>query len=146
MRSLTILQLFIGISALAGGYGIIIDPSGDNLGLEPEWLKGSVFSSYAIPGWVLFLVIGAGNIAACAGCLKRKRYAGETAIALGVFLMIWILIQVIIIPHNWLQPLYFFFGLMQMGFGIGVRKQLKSINPDRIDTKSKLRIRTNRVK
>ena len=45
---------FQGLSGLAGGLGLIIDPSGAMIGLPAAWLEGSLFRDYLIPGVILF--------------------------------------------------------------------------------------------
>ena len=47
--------LFQGLSGLVGGFGLIMDPTGSNLSIPVEWLDGSPFASYFIPGLILFL-------------------------------------------------------------------------------------------
>lgn len=124
IRILFCLQFLIGVGAVPAGFALIINPSGANLGLPLELLQGSPFGSYLIPGIVLFSVIGVGNIAGGILTLRRKAIAGEFAAVSGVLLMVWIIVQVLIIPFHWLQPLYFILGLMVLILGRVVRKQL----------------------
>jgi len=120
MRALAILQLFIGIGALAGGFGLIIDTTGASIGLNPDWLARSLFNSYLVPGLILFVIIGMGHT--ISGILTWKNYnkAGIIAAFLGFFLMLWIVAQMIIIPFFWLQPLYFVFGFTEVLLGVAV--------------------------
>jgi len=60
-RLLFLLHLFVGIGALFGGLAAIVNPQ-TPLGMPAEPLKNSPFSSYLIPGIILFTVIGLGNI------------------------------------------------------------------------------------
>jgi hypothetical protein len=128
---LVILQFFIGAGAVTGGIGLVTATSGQNLGLAAEWLEGSPFESYLIPGLVLLFVIGVGNIFAGVLTFKRKPLAGETAMILGTFLMFWIAVQVTIIPFHWLQPLYFFLGLTQVFWGTAIRNPNLMIFPEK---------------
>ena len=50
------LQIFIGIGAVAGGFGLVSAPDGSALGLPLELLEHSPFRDYFIPGLVLLVV------------------------------------------------------------------------------------------
>jgi hypothetical protein len=54
---LGILQLFIGLSAVGGGLGLVLEPNGSNLGMPLEMLKYSPFSDFLIPGIVLLILL-----------------------------------------------------------------------------------------
>lgn len=55
---LGVLQVLIGLGAVAGGLGLIVDPTGASLGLPVEWLSGSPFPDHLIPDIVLLGVNG----------------------------------------------------------------------------------------
>ena len=57
-----VLQAFIGLGAIGGGSMLIIDPSGNAIGLPVEMLQGSPFPDFLIPGVFLFTVIGLGSM------------------------------------------------------------------------------------
>lgn len=56
------LQAINGLSGLLGGYMLITDPSGEDLGLNPELLQNLPFRNYLIPGIILFFLIGVANV------------------------------------------------------------------------------------
>jgi len=116
---LGILQLFIGIGAVAGGWVLVMDPSGSQIGMSSDWLSNSPFTTYLIPGLTLLLVNGIGNVLGGIATLRKNRYAGYVAMALGTFLLFWMVAQVwwIGLTH-WLQPFYFVFGLIESTLGI----------------------------
>ena len=74
------LQVFIGLGGIAGGFGLVTEPSGANLGFHMEWLSKSPFSDYLIPGLILFIVIGIGSLAGGVLSVLRYRYSGEIAV------------------------------------------------------------------
>ncbi len=119
---LGILQIFIGVGAVAGGYAFISDPSGRGIGIPLEFLQGSPFPNYLIPGIVLFTVNGLGSLAAGILTFKRWSYAGELAVVFGAGLMVWIIVQVTIIPYSWFQPVYFGLGLLELVLGLWLRR------------------------
>ncbi len=49
---------FEALGALYGGFNLINDPSGERIRLPISFLEGSIFSSYLIPGIILFLLLG----------------------------------------------------------------------------------------
>ncbi|MHC4799101.1 MAG: hypothetical protein ACYTF1_20905, partial [Planctomycetota bacterium] len=94
------------------------EPSGANLGFALEQLSESPFDDYLIPGIVLLVVIGVGNLAGGVLSFLRYRYAGRIAAALGALLIMWIVAQVWWIGLLfWLQPLYFGFGVAELVLG-----------------------------
>ena len=120
------LQVFIGLGAVGGGLGLILDPSGSNLGIPLELLKGTPFSSFLVPGIVLLAVNGFGSLIGASATFKRHRRAGEIAMALGFFLVAWILIQIYwFSSFHWLHVLYLGLGLLELALGWLLRKALR---------------------
>ena len=112
------LQLFIGLGAVGGGFGLVLEPSGANLGVPLEMLKHSPFTDFLIPGIVLLIVNGLGSIAGSVVSFKLLHYTAEIALALGSFLVAWILIQVYWIHSiHWLHALYLILGLLELALG-----------------------------
>jgi hypothetical protein len=112
------LQVFIGIGGIAGGFGLVTEPSGSNLGFHVDLLSKSPFSDYLIPGLVLLAVNGFGNLTGGILSFFRYRYAGPCAGALGAFLVIWIVAQVWWIGLTiWLQPLFCGLGMVELVLG-----------------------------
>ncbi len=112
------LQVFIGLGGISGGFGLVTDPSGANLGFHVDLLSKSPFSDYLIPGLILLVVIGIGSLTGGVLSILRYRYAGEIAALLGIFLVIWISAQVWWIGLTiWLQPLFFCFGMVELALG-----------------------------
>jgi hypothetical protein len=127
---LGILQIFIGIGAVPAGIAMIIDPGGSRLGMPLEMLVNSPFSDFLIPGIFLLVVNGIGSLLGGIASLLRYRFAGEIAIGLGTFLIIWIIIQAWWIGFHWLQFLYIIFGILELILALMLRKKLAySINP-----------------
>ena len=126
LNGLGLLQVFIGLGAVAGGLGLVLEPSGANLGMPLEALERSPFSTYLVPGIVLFVLNGLGSLVGAAASFSRHGYAGETAMALGVFLVAWIIIQIYwISAFHWLHALYLGLGLLELLLGWSLRKVLR---------------------
>lgn len=119
------LQAFIGVGAVAGGLGLALDPSGGSLGVPLELLEKTPFTTYLIPGIILVAVNGMGSLAGAALALAKQRYAGEAAMALGAFLVAWILIQVYwMAGFHWLHWLYLGLGIVEALLGWVVRRTI----------------------
>ena len=125
--TLGVLQIFIGITAVLGGFGLVSDPSGDKMHVPLELLKNSPFTSYLIPGLVLLIVNGTGNMLAGILTFFRTRYAGNLAMFFGVFLTLYMAIEVWFIGLlNFSQPLYFILGLVELILGFKLSKSDKT--------------------
>jgi len=66
-----------------------------------------------VPGICLFLVNGIGQLAVAGLAVTRHPVAPWLMGALGVGLLIWISVQVLIIPMSFLQPTIFAIGLVE---------------------------------
>ena len=53
-----VLLIFLGIGAVYGGGTLVIDPSGELLGLPLSVLNDSPFGDFMIPGLILLLFLG----------------------------------------------------------------------------------------
>jgi hypothetical protein len=95
----------VGLSAAIAGAFLAGDPvNGGPLGFPEDWLDGSPFPDYLVPGIVLGL-LGIGMLSGAYFQLMRLPYAPHVSLLCGVSLVLWILIQMTIVP----------FSLMQLG-------------------------------
>ena len=119
-RILLFWTLFIGVGAVAGAAGMLLDPSGRALGMDamlPYFqvlpFADVLFRDLTFSGWALLIVNGLTNLTA-ASLLLAKRNAGITLGGLfGVTLMLWIRIQFYMFPPNFMSTIYFMFGFAQ---------------------------------
>lgn len=117
---LTFWSLFVGIGAVAGATCMIFDPSGKTLCMDALLpcfrvlpFAEVLFQDYTFSGWALLIVNGVTNLTAT-GLLLAKKPVGVTLGTLfGVTLMLWIGIQFVLFPFNFLSTIYFVFGLAQ---------------------------------
>ena len=123
---LGIFQTLIGLSAVAGGLGLTLDPSGESLGMPLEMLQRSPFVTFLIPGLFLLLVNGIGTLIGATLSFRRHPLAGALAALLGAIMMAWIVLQVMWIGYgSWLQALYVVVGLVELGLGLLLRQRIR---------------------
>ena len=123
-RILLFWTLFIGVGAVAGAAGMLLDPSGRALGMDamlPYFqvlpFADVLFRDLTFSGWALLIVNGLTNLTA-ASLLLAKKNAGITLGGLfGVTLMLWIRIQFYMFPPNFMSTIYFMFGFAQAATG-----------------------------
>lgn len=126
-KALGTIQLFIGLGAVGGGLGLVLEPNGSNLGMSLEMLEYSPFWDFLIPGLVLLIINGLGSIAGSVSSFRLFHYAAEIALVLGSFLVAWIIIQVYWIhSFHWLHALYLSLGIIEMILGWVLRRALRT--------------------
>jgi hypothetical protein len=112
--SQAVLQMVVGLGAVVSGMLLIAAPSGELLRAPPDMLKGSPFTDFLLPGIILVLVNGIGQIAASVMTIRRNESAGYAGAVFGMGLMIWIFVQVNMIGGGHiLQVGYFFIGVVE---------------------------------
>jgi hypothetical protein len=109
---LLVLLVVQGLGGLAGGLALTLKPDGSIMKMPLSYLDGSPFSDFLIPGLVLLLVLGVLPLIAAAGLWMRRGWAWYAAFAVGCGLMIWILVEIMIIPFSWLQPVFGVVGVL----------------------------------
>ena len=103
---------FQGLSGLTGGSGLLYDPSGETLRIPLEWLAGSPFSDYTVPGLVLLTVLGVGPLVAVYGVWVRRRWAWTASVAVGAALSAWLAIEILVIGYQPEPPLQLIYGVV----------------------------------
>ncbi len=107
-----------GLGGLAGGLSLTIAPDGSIMQMSTSLLDGSPFHDFLIPGLILLLVLGVLPLVAAAGLWLRRRWAWYAAFVVGCGLMIWILVEITIIPYDALQPIFGGVGLLIFIFSL----------------------------
>lgn len=104
--------LIQGLSGVAGGIGLVFDPSGESLGIPSSWLAGSPFADYLIPGVILFVVLGIVPLADLYGLWARRYWGWLGALLIGFALLIWIGVEILIIGYQPQPPLQLIYGVL----------------------------------
>lgn len=115
---------FIGLGAVGGAVGMLVAPDGSAMGMQamlPAFqvlpFAEQLFQNFIFPGISLLIVNGLTNLTAAALMLKRKKLGVWLGGWFGVTLMLWICIQFVIFPFNFMSTAYFIFGLCQAATG-----------------------------
>ncbi|POH69795.1 hypothetical protein C3B59_05515 [Cryobacterium zongtaii] len=110
--ALLVVGWFNLLSALGGGLGLIV---GNGMGMPMSWLAGTPFDSYAIPGFILLVVIGGTQALAVLGQHGRQPWYTAAAGVAGFGMIIWIYVEVALLPvYSFLHTLYFVSGTLQL--------------------------------
>ena len=119
-RWLLFWTLFVGVGAVAGATGMLVDPSGKAMGMDamlPYFrvlpFADVLFRDFTFSGIALLIVNGLSNLTAAGLILAKKPTGVVLGGVFGVTLMLWICIQFYIFPLNFMSTAYFIFGLIQ---------------------------------
>lgn len=116
----------LSVNALAAGIMMIVEPDGSLLKMDPEWLKGSPFSNYFIPGFLLFTFIGLLSAGSAFGLYYRKecllsrklnilkdmQWGWTFTVYTGFATIIWITVQQALTRYFFLQTVILSFGTL----------------------------------
>jgi len=116
--------LFIGLGAVAGAAGMLIDPTGKAMGMDamlPYFQKlpfaDILFQNLIFSGISLLIVNGLTNLTAAFLIFKKKSIGDVLGCVFGGTLMLWICIQFYMFPFNIMSTAYFIFGFLQAIIG-----------------------------
>src|ERR1700730_17478125 len=121
-RLVVVLEIFLGLGALFGGGALMLAPDGHLLGMPTSLLAGSPFSSFLIPGTILFTVIGIAPLLAAAMAVRRHALAPLAAVAVGLSLMGWVSVDMLVLVRLgslWLT-LYLVLGTCVAAIGVAL--------------------------
>ncbi len=119
-----VLLFFNGISAILGGGGLILDPTGISMQMPLELLEFSPFNNFLIPGIILFTVNGLLNFYVGILGIRKSKMFSPLTIACGFLLTSWLTIQIILI-RDFYPPAhltYYVVGILLMFLGFKLRE------------------------
>ena len=133
--TLLIVQAFVAVTALAGGLALVvgsIDPALASALMPPtEYLEGSPFRSYLVPGLLLIVLVAGVHAVAFVAVLTESRWGTMLAAAGGFGCVVWIFVQMAYIPFSFLQVLYFIIGLVELALTmvlLGVLDEVRAMH------------------
>ena len=125
-KVLIFLLAFLGVGAAFGGSVLIISPSGKLFGMPLSMLENSPFSSFLIPGIILFLVLGLVPMLLVFALLKKPDYkwaeqlnffndmhwSWSFSIYVAIALITWIQIEMFYLQSvHWSHTFYMFLAV-----------------------------------
>ena len=119
-KLLIFFNLFIGLGAVYGSSMMFLAPDGHLLRMEallPYFqvlpLAKYLYQDYIFPGIALLLINGIPNLISSYFIIKKKNCGNIISMVSGVLLNLWIVIQLVIFPSNFLSNSYFIFSFIQ---------------------------------
>ncbi len=110
---LFILVSFAAITAIFSGILLMIDPGGGLLNLNIGLLEHTPFKTFKIPGFFLISVVGGVNLTAVFLNILRHSKRYDWAMAGGIVLCGWIIIQISWLhTAHWLHFIFLGIGLL----------------------------------
>lgn len=110
---LFILICLVGLTAKVSGLLMISKPNGEIMGLSISLLEQTPFKNFLIPGIILAFFVGGINLIAVFYNMQRNVNRYNWAIAGGVVITGWIIVQMILIQTvYWLHFLYLGIGVL----------------------------------
>ena len=118
---LKILTLFIAVGAIGGAVMMLMDPTGVSWGGEPmlEILRAKMpwpelfFRDFIPSGFALLAVNGLPQLLAALMLFKKHPWAYRVALACGLILMLWIVLEWYVWGFVALSNIYFVLGLIE---------------------------------
>ena len=124
-KILIFLTFFVGIGAIGGAIAMFVDPTGETTTMNEllPYLQtlpfgDTLFSNLIFSGISLLIVNGISNITSAVLLLKNKKSGIILGAIFGFTLMLWITIQFVIFPLNFMSTFFFCIGVIQLIVGI----------------------------
>jgi hypothetical protein len=110
------LEVFTAVAAIPVGLIFLQDPSGRSMQIPEAWIRNTPFGSYVVPGLYLLVMNGFGMAALAVLSVRRHWVAPWLTGALGVGMIVWILVQLAVMPETMiLQAVFLAVGVV-LGF------------------------------
>lgn len=119
--ALFVVDVFVALTAIGGGIALATGLEANRFPVD--WLRGTPFSSYMIPGLILTVVVGGSAAVAAVATLRSPDAGALASILAGVVMMGWIVGEILILTqHSWLEAVYFAIGLMMVVLALMVER------------------------
>lgn len=114
------LESLVAVAAVCGGVGLIADNA---IGMLDDWLVGTPFRSWVLPGVLLLLVVAVPMAVAAVMELRCSPWAAVASVAAGAAQVGWIAAQLAIMQRYFvLQPVMMTLGLVVVLVAVAVRR------------------------
>jgi hypothetical protein len=119
-RLAVVLEIFLGLGALFGGGALVLAPDGHLLGMPTKLLAGSPFTTFLVPGIILFTLVGLAPLLAAAITVRRQTLAPMAAVVVGLTLIGWVSVEMVVLagPGSLAWALYLVLGVSIAAVGV----------------------------
>lgn len=125
--SLIVLEALVAASAIYGGVGLMWH---NVIGMPDEWLQGTPFTGWVLPGIFLLLVVALPTGVATALELLRSPWAASASIVAGAAQVGWIGVELLLMQrYNVLQPVILGLGLVIMLVSVWSARRRPLVGP-----------------
>jgi hypothetical protein len=115
--TLFVASVFVALTAVFGGITLAMGVDK----FPAEWLVGTAFSSYLIPGMILAVVVGGSAVTAAIATLRSADIGALTSTLAGAILLGWLVGERLILPRaafppqfQWLENIYIAAGSLML--------------------------------
>lgn len=120
-----VLELFTALGAIPVGLMLLTDTTGASVGFPKGWIEATIFGTYLLPGLYLLLVNGIGMLVLAGLTIQRHRWAPWLTGVLGAGLVIWIAVQLVVMPEvSFLQAMFGAIGVVLVGVSVAWLRRL----------------------
>lgn len=127
-----ILCLFNALTAIPSGVLLMLYPDGRIFQFPPGLLEHTPFRDYFLPGAFLSMMVGGSALVATFAMFRNSGYQYRLAMASGVILIGWILIQTMLLQSvHWLHISYFVIGMLVLILSVVFINQDEEIHTGR---------------
>ncbi|QNA45580.1 hypothetical protein [Lacibacter sediminis] len=112
---LFLLTAFVALTAIVCGALLMSYPDGSLFSMSTLLLKGTPFSNFFVPGFILCIVVGGTNLVAVFLNMQTHPQRYNWSIGGAVMLIGWVVVQMLLISVlHWLQFVYLGIGGMML--------------------------------
>lgn len=114
--TLFVANVFVALTAVFGGITL-------SLGVDKfpaQWLVGTLFHSYLIPGLILAVIVGGSATAAAVIALRNSHHGAFLSIIAGAILLGWLLGERLILPNAAFNPQFWWLEALYVAAALGM--------------------------
>lgn len=116
--ALAVIEVFIGVGAIYGGTAILTGAF--DQWLAGDWLRGTPFTGYTIPGLTLAMVIGGGMLLSAATIFARREWAVLLSATMGLMMVCFEVVEAVSVDGDLGNFLLFVVGMQLLYFVLGL--------------------------
>lgn len=121
--------IFISAFGLYFGTRMLIDPTGNSLGLPFYLLNGTMFKDYVIPGWTLLAGLGVLGLITVIATFRKTGWYPVMILVQGLVVVAIVIAQMILLGNDYFLQYFFLmigFFIVALGFLLGQMKKTEA--------------------